>query len=1146
MFANWQLATLSLGYIGLLFVIAFLGDKYRHRLAKKWQPFIYAMTLGVYCTSWSFLGTTGQASSNFLSHLPIYLGPILIFIFAWPFLQRVIRISLKLNLTSIADLLAARFGKSHNLAIMVTLVALIGTMPYLALQLKGIVYAFEQLQIDPFVNSGQFGFIVSIVLAGFTVVFGIRHLDVTERHPGVMLAIAFESLVKILAFIAVGVFVTFFLFDSPMILWQESGASVKLERQLQWPNLSSLAAMLIIVMAAFLSLPRQFQVMVVELQDAKHTQLSRKLFPIYLLIFALFAIPLGLAGHHLLGEQVPSDTYVLFLPALGGQQWLSLLAFLGAISAASSMVIISSIALSTMLSNEIVFPFIYRYRQNRNIEYDEFRVNLLNIRKLLVLMVILLGYFVFLFASPDTLASLGEVAFGAFAQLTPALIAAFYWRRASLTGVYAGILVGFAMWLFLSFLPKFGLYLQPIAESVLPTNTMVTLLSLLANMFVIYIISQVSRQSVQERVQASIFLEWQSPSLVTAQRKKVINSKELELLVSRFVGVKKAKQSFQVFMLAVDKADVGVARFNQLLLEHTENTLASVMGASSARLVLSSALEGRDIALDELAMLVEEASSQQQRFSQSLLQSAIENASEGISIIDKELNLVAWNRKYLDLFAYPEQLVFVGCPIASLIRYNVERGLCGPGEADEQVNKRINYLRTGSSHQSERTFDDKVIRIEGNPLPDGGFVMLFSDITPYRQAEQVLKAANVDLEALVNERTVKLAQANRELGLARKKAEQAHVKKSLYLKACSHDLMQPLEAARLFTEALSNQNNLSEQQHHQVESIGHSLKVASDLIAELAEIARIESGNIKPQCEPFSLSLLFEEIANEFSVSANNNQVDFHVVNSELWVYSDKQLLRRMIQNLLTNAFRYASPGRVLLGCRRKAGRVLIQVLDNGPGIPIDKQEIVFDEFTQLTDQQTLTTKGLGLGLNITKGLSKLLGHHLHLNSIEDKGCCFSIELPSVAAERKVEPISQQQQMTITGATVMCVDDDEDVLSGMVEMLSSWDCEVLAADTAQSAIEMYEQHKYSIDIVLVDYQLSAKDNGIALVDELRQSSSFYLPAILITATTEPDIAEKAANADMGYMRKMVKPAALRAMISAKLAEKLRRSYVNAK
>ena len=1142
MFANWQLIIVSFGYIGLLFGIAYLGDKYRHQLTKQWQPIIYAMTMGVYCTSWSFLGTTGQAATDFFSHLPIFIGPILLFIFAWPFLLRMIRVSIKLNLTSIADLLAARFGKSHNLAILVTIVALVGTMPYLALQLKGIVYSFEQLQGSSPINTTQLGLIISLVLAGFTIVFGVRQLDVTERHPGVMLAIAFESLVKLIAFIIIGVFVCFFLFDSPQALWQQSNAQIQVASQLEFSNLTGLLAMLIVVMAAFLSLPRQFQVMVVELQDERDTKLARSLFPMYLLIFAVLAIPMGLAGKELLGEQVPADTYVLFLPAVGGQDWMSLLAFLGAISAASSMVIIAAIALSTMLSNEIVFPLLYRYRgRNQNLSFDEFRVNLLNIRKLLVLCVILLGYMVFLLAAPDTLAALGVVAFGAFAQLTPALLAAFYWRGASLTGVFAGILVGFSMWLVLSFLPQLGVSFDGFSNTLADSSTMVSLLSLMANIFVMYIISQVSRQSVQERVQASVFLEWQVPEATTKQHKKSVSSKELELLVSRFVGQEKAQEHFATFKASVNKALLGAALYNQKLLEFTENKLASTMGASSARLVLSSALEGRDFALDELAVLVEEASSQQQRFSQSLLQSAIENASEGISIIDKDLNLVAWNKKYIDLFGYPESVVFVGSPVASLIRFNLARGLYQTDQIEQQVQRRIDFLRQGSPHSSERELGDKVIRIQGNPLPDGGFVMLFSDISAYRQAEKVLKDANVDLEALVDERTEKLAKVNRELAFARQKAEQAHQQKSLYLKACSHDLMQPIEAARLFSEALANQR-LSAQQQKQVENIGRSLKVANDLLSDLAEITRIESGKVSPEFEPFALQTLFDEIAAEFSLSAQQQNMNFRVKRTAIWVYSDRYLLRRMLQNLITNAFRYASPGRLVLGVRRQASKVQIQVIDTGPGIAQTQQAQVFEQFTQLASDSQHKGKGLGLGLSITQGIGQVLGHKLSLHSQVDHGCCFAIDVPRIDAVSK-PVVKTIKPVALDGICVLCIDDDEDVLAGMVEMLSSWNCEVLAANNVSSAVDMFEQHKFNIDILLVDYQLSPTENGIELINTLRAMTSVYLPAILVSASSEQGLGEKATAADIGFMRKMVKPAALRAMMSAQLSEQLHRQFV---
>ena len=1144
MFPNWQLAALSLAYIALLFAIAHIGDKYKHKLFKKSQPLIYGLTLGVYCTSWSFLGTSGQAASNILSYLPIYLGPILIFLFAWPFIQRIIRVSLKLNLTSLADLLAARYGKSHNLAIVVTLVALVGTMPYIALQLKAIVYSFQQLQAEPSLNTWLFGLIVSLILASFTIVFGIRNIDVTERHPGVMLAIAFESLIKLFAFVSVGLFVSFVLFDSPIDIWKQSGADLKLEEQLNAPNIMSMFAMLIIVMAAFLSLPRQFQVMVVELKDEKDTWLGRRIFPVYLLIFALFAAPLGLAGHLLLGDTISSDAYVLFLPLQQNQLWLTLFAFLGAISAASSMVIISSIALSTMLSNEIVFPLIFRSNKSKQTDYDNFRVRLLNIRKALVFFVIILGYAVFCAASPDTLSSLGEIAFGAFAQLTPALIAAFYWRKASLTGVYGGILVGFMLWFIFNFLPQFEFYEQPFNDGFLPGTSIVSLLSLSANIFVMWALSKISRQSVRERMQASIFMEWQSSNLLISKKYKRVNTQELELLTSRFVGEDKAKATFFAFKNSHKKSKLGNVVYNQLLLQHTENTLASVMGVSSARLVLSSTLEGREIALDELATLVEDASLQRQKYSENLLQSAIENASEGISIVDNELKLVAWNKKYIELFDYPTGLVYHGCSIESLITFNAKRGLCGEGDIALQVSKRLAYLREGSAHRSEREQPDgRVVRIEGNPLPGGGFVMLFSDITAYKHAEKVLREANVDLETRVEERTQKLIQTNEALAKAREKSDQAHRKKSLYLKACSHDLMQPLEAARLFTSALADQDNLNEVQRRQVDNIDKSLKVANVLLSDLSEIARIESGNIKPHIQSIELSELFENLEQEFSASADELLVDFRVAHTKQWIKTDKHLLHRIIQNLIGNAFRYASPGKVLLGARVKGNNVIIQVLDDGPGIPADKQTLVFEQFTQLNTPQSTSAQGLGLGLSITQSLSQLLSHPLALKSAEGKGCKFSVCIEKSEPIFKPKYQAPLSKVSLTGVTVLCIDNDPQVLNGMIELLTAWQCNVYAAPSFSEAIQMFELHKNEIEIILVDYQLDNNHNGINLISKLRDSRHHYVPAILITATSDSDIEEKTKAADVGFMRKLVKPASLRAMMSAMLANKLQSKYL---
>lgn len=1152
MFANWQLLLLSLCYIGLLFVIAFIGDKFRRSLIKRYQSWIYALSLGVYCTSWSFLGTTAQASDNVLSHLPIYLGPILLFLFAWPFIQRIIKVSLDLNLTSIADLLAARFGKSRRLASLVTLVALVGTMPYLALQIKAIVYSVQLLQGQGAEHSVQIGLVVSLLLAAFTVFFGIRSIDVTERHPGVILAIAFESLVKLVAFVAVGLFVCFFLFDSPFHLVGEAQKVIDFSGQFNWPTIVSLLGSLVVVAAAFLSLPRQFQVMVVELRSQNDVKLSRRVFPIYLMLFALFAIPLGLAGHLLLNQQVPADAYVLFLPAVGGQTWLMLFAFLGAISAASSMVIISAIALSTMLSNELVFPWMFKNLSRRKSSYEGFRRQLLAIRKYLVFFVIFLGYAVFYQASPETIASLGEIAFGAVAQLTPALIAAFYWRRASLAGVYTGILLGFVLWGVLTFLPILGLYPPPLSVFEISGNTIATLISLAVNFAVLLLVSQLSRQSVQERVQAGLFVGQNKQSNLDVPKLRQLNISELQLLVSRFVGEEKALTSFALFEKLMKESPengnpLDNQTYNQKLLEHTETTLATVMGASSARLVINSALEGRDIALDELVMLVEEAGHKQAEFSQSLLQSAIENAGEGISIVDAELNLVAWNQRYVDLFHYPKELLFFGCPIEKLIRFNVERGLCGPGDIEQHVARRINYLKQGSPHSSERVHGNgQVISIQGNPLPGGGFVMMFSDITAYRQAEMVLKAENLDLESLVRERTQRLAETNDKLAQAREHAEQESRKKSQYLKACSHDLMQPLEAARLFTSALSNQPGLNTTQQRQVNNIIDSLKVANDLLSSLADVARIESGNITPQFQAVNIDELFSEIQQEFTLSAEQLGVDFRVQKTSLWCESDPVLLRRILQNFITNAFRYASPGKVLLGCRRVMDDIEIQVIDQGPGIEEEMQQQVFEQFTQL-NKDAKGAKGLGLGLNISQSLAQLLGHPINLSSRLHHGSNFNVRVERCIAPLNIQPDIPTSPQQLFGVNVLCIDNDPAVLSGMIELLRSWQCRVISANSYAQAKEQFSKHSDEIEILLVDYQLEAGLNGLDLIRELRGSlgsgKGNNLPAILITATNEEGIEQKAQAQDTGYMRKLVKPAALRAMMSAKLAQRLHQNYL---
>ncbi len=1179
MFSNWLLVSVSIGYIGLLFLIAHLGGKYRNKLKAKQQTIIYALSLGVYCTSWGFLGTTAQAANHSFTYFSVYLAPILLFVFAWPFIQRIIKTSLQLKITSIADLLSARFGKSQNLAIIITIVALIGTMPYIALQLKAIIYSYQILQETSDLPVWQLGLIVSIILAVFTIIFGVRAIDITERHPGVMIAIAFESLVKLIAFLIVGLFVCYVIYDSPMNIWQLSKDQIDIPKQFEFSGLVGMFGMLIIVMSAFLCLPRQFQVMFVEIKEQKSNSIARWVFPIYVLIFAFFAAPLGLAGNLTYGNTLEADAYVLFLPAFNGHVWLSLFAFLGAVSAASSMVIVSTIALSTMLSNEIVFPLMFKLSSQQHHDFNHFQSQLLLIRKALVLLVIFLSYGLLLLSPPDTLSSLGEVAFGAIAQIGPALFVAFYWRKATLAGVLVGISSGFVIWAAFNLLPQLGIYEHPLANSDLPKTTVITLIGLLFNIVSLWIVSLLTRQSIREQMQSKFFYKEKAKTQWSLPIQPKVDIAELEFLVARFIGQEKAQQCFQQFHGShVNKNN---KKFNEAILFHAETTLARVLGSASAKLVTSFATSAKGMAFDQVAQLVEDNSTQQLEFSRTVLQSAIENVSEGISVIDSDLKLVAWNKQYLDIFNYPDNFIYIGCPISQLIHFNLNQQGYFIKDIALQVEKRIQFIKAGSRHNSEyKLKNGKNIHIEGNPIPGGGFVMIFSDITKYRQTEKVLKEENTDLESRVRFRTAELekankelAQANIELAQAQAKAEQAHVKKSQYLKACSHDLLQPLSAARLFSSAVSLSPKVTNEERDQIKQIDNSLEIANSLLLDLNEIARIESGNIMPNIEPVSIKQLFTMLTNEFNVLTDEYQIEFHSKSSKLFIASDITLLARIIQNFLSNAFRYAHTGKnnkankVLLGCRRQGNELSIQVFDNGPGIPNEKQKQVFEQFTQLNTANAIGPKGLGLGLNIAQSLASILNHKINLKSQEGYGCLFSINVPitnSLIIKEKVTPTAS---MNLQGVGILCVDNEQTILDGMTKLLGAWQCQVFTAINAQQAKDIYAKHEDEIDILLVDYQLvncksdevtinmdtlldeksvklrsTDKINGIELIEQLRLMSQYSLPAVLITATTDKNLMTLAKQHNISYLPKIIKPLALRALISALLTKELTKNY----
>ncbi|OJI55838.1 PAS domain-containing hybrid sensor histidine kinase/response regulator [Vibrio vulnificus] len=1138
---GWLVIPVSLAYLGVLFLIAWYGDRQKNWLAR-WRPWIYSLSIAVYCTSWTFYGTVGQASNNPWSFLPIYIAPILVFTLGWRVLARLILVAKREHITSIADFIAARYGKSQGLAVVVTLIAVVGILPYIALQLRGITMGLEIIAPDlssrfGYQDSGVSWFVVG-ALAIFTMLFGTRHIDNTEHHRGMMMAIAFESIVKLVAFLVVGMFIVWLAMQH-----QEVDLSRVAAATYQSPNIATLLIHTLLTMLAIVCLPRQFHTMVVENERAQDLHTARWLFPLYLILMGIFVLPIAWAGQSLLSGS-PADTYVISLPMAFGANDIALLAFLGGTSAASGMVIVSTIALAIMVSNDLVMPLLLRRMRLSNRNHHHFSGLLLRIRRALIL-VLLIGAWGFYQAldAIHSLSAIGFLSFAAITQFAPALIGGMYWRQGNRKGVYVGLAVGFTLWL-ITLMSQTDMLAGDAQSNLLiwlitPPDVLAEMgvkasdwgmfLSVTVNALCFLVVSMLTRPSLSERLQSASFVGTPLPeneNISLYQSRVTVG--ELEMLASRFVGRNRVKNAFAHYWSQQRETLLPNQQAPSTLIRHTERVLAGVFGASSAKLVLTSALQGRNMQLEEVATIVDEAS-ELYDFSRGLLQGAIEHIGQGIAVVDKQLRLVAWNQRYLELFEFPPGLIQVGRPIADVIRHNAEQGLCGPGDPEDHVRRRVFHLEQGTRHTSSRIRPDgRVIEVQGNPMPGGGFVMSFTDITVFRDAEQALKEANETLEERVHLRTRELEQLNKQLVVATQRSDLESRSKSRFLAAVSHDLMQPLNAARLFASSLSEvtKDDESRKLAHHIES---ALGAAEDLIGDLLDISRLESGKLDVHVHGFAINDVLSNLNAEFSALAKQQGIEFCMIPSSLNVTSDPKLLRRVVQNFLTNAFRYSPNGKVALGVRRVGERVRIDVWDNGMGIEEDKQQEIFEEFSRGT--QVRSDQGLGLGLAISKGIAQVLGHEISMRSWHGRGSVFSITLDraqQVQALPTAEPA--QAQSELSHLRILCVDNEPDILVGMENLLARWGCEVKTATDIVQSLKALDGGWHP-DVIFSDYRLDEGRTGLEVLQQCKLRLGSRFEGVIISADRTDDMMQGIKANGFSFIAKPVKPLKLRAVLN---------------
>ncbi len=876
----------SFGYLLVLFGIAAWADRRaaagRSVIDNAW---VYALSMGVYCSAWTYFGSVGRAASSGVWFLPIYLGPTLAMIMAWVVLRKMIRIARTHRITSIADFIASRYGKSRTLAALVTLIALIGVVPYVALQIKAIASGYQVLtDTIPLLDVPWWRdktFYVALTLAGFTIVFGTRHLDNTERHEGMVAAIAAESVVKLGAFVAVGLFVCWGLFDGPGDLFERARAVPEIARVLAAP-VDSFAhaqwfALLVLAALSVIFLPRQFQVMVVESVRESHVKRAAWVFPAYLFAINLFVLPIAIGGLLMFpGDAANPETFVLSLPLAHGAQWLALIAFIGGLSAATGMVIVEAIAVSTMVCNDLVLPFLLG---RVNLAGRELTGVLLAIRRTVIVLLMMLGYVYFRLAGEAyALVSIGLISFAAVAQFAPALLGGMFWKGGTRDGALAGLGAGAMIWAYTLMLPSiaksgwmpdsflregpFGIgWLKP--EQLFGMGTLDNLShalwwSLLVNVTLYIAISLARPPGAREASQAHLFVDvFEREAAGRVFWRGKVDAAGLRDLVGSFLGADRAEVLFARFTHQKGRPRADDLMADAHMVQFAERQLAGAIGSASARVLVASIAEEETLNMDDVMDIVEEAS---------------------------ELR---------------------------------------------RLNEQLKSL--------DRLKDD-------------------------------------------------------------------------FMSSVTHELRTPLTAIRALAELMRDEPAMpAEQRGSFLAIVVAETERLSRLVNQVLDMAKIESGHAEWRNDEIDLRALIERatIATTELFRDKGATVRLHLAEDVPILRADEDRLMQVLINLLSNAAKFvpAGHGEVDVTLTHDSQGVRITVQDNGPGVPAEQAEQIFEKFRQGGDAAN-RPPGTGLGLPISRRIVEHFGGHIILVDHSGRGACFECFLPWHPEEKRLETTS--------------------------------------------------------------------------------------------------------------------------------------------
>ncbi len=943
------------------------------------NPYVYSLSLAVYCTSWTFYGSVGKAANSGLNFLTIYIGPTLMAVLWWVVLRKIVCISKENRITSISDFIASRYGNSLFLSALVTFVAVVGITPYLGLQLKAIMTTFAVMAGKP-EGSHFAGWFIALVIGVFAVFFGARRIDLSERHGGLVFAVAFESAIKLIAFMAVGVSVTYGLFggfgdiferigNSPysslMTLGGDSSASF-----MEWTSLTFLSMM------AIMFLPRQFHVAVVENSSYDHIKKAMWLFPLYLFLMNIFVLPIAYGGL-LLGEpQQNADYFVLSIPLNQGAPWLALLAFIGGFSAATAMIIVESLALSTMVMNSFVMPAVWGLNAMKG-----FYLMILNTRRIIILGLVFLGYFFAIYIGDYySLVSIGLKSFEAVTIFAPSFLLGLYWKGGNKKGAIAGIIAGFTIWIYTLAIPalmRAEIIAKDSIQDYLFSYTFLNPTALFGlegldrwshslfwglflNLFFYVTVSLFTKQSEAEMRQTIIFVDAYSP-LQLSRSATPDSIEDIEKVLAEYIGKAEANYFIEGFM---NKNMLGRHSIDdEWLLKlrgEAEILLSGSLGPSISSLIFR---DKRVLTHDEKLQIsdsVKKISSSLRLSRQELAEknrqlallkefteNIIESVPLGIAMLDESLNVKYWNKAMENITGVAkEDALDIQ---ADLLLMCLEINLFEPVVKEGEVI--CNRILSNTPHMILKVH---LNRVTGKQR---GYVLVMEDITDKKKIEEELS------------RTSKHASIGR------------------LAAGVSHEIGNPLASISSLVQELLTED-MSSFASESLTTINLHIDRIARIVRNLGDFARLNPR----QRTATNMKDILENTLSLVRYDKNFKKVDIHTdIQKELVLKVDPDQMQQVFLNLMLNA-RDAMPegGELSIIIRHHNGFAEIIFSDTGPGIDFKNRDKLFDPFFTTKGP----TKGTGLGLSICYSIIKDHGGTIEVDSIKNKGTSFIIRIP--------------------------------------------------------------------------------------------------------------------------------------------------------